>query len=213
MNLQIIFLGAPGSGKGTQASSMVKKLNFTHLSTGNILRREIELGTSLGQSIRETLDGGRLVDNGVILELLKSHFDPHCGRRYIFDGIPRNLRQAKDLDEFILKDAPSKALYFHIDLEQLVERIVNRRVCPSCGSIFNLLSRAPVREGICDGCGAELVKRSDDTEGIIGERMAIFKEEIQPILGYYGDRGRLEKLDASRGDAEVFGRIEKILEQ
>lgn len=208
MGPQLIFLGAPGAGKGTQASRLAREFGFRHVSTGDLLRREVDSNSPLGARVRSLLDEGVLLDDGMILEIVKANCDLGDGARYIFDGLPRNVRQARDLDRVILGDVPSRAFHFEVGLDELVERLVNRRSCPSCGRIFNLVSGPPRAPDTCDACGRRgLDRRKDDEEEVVRERLAIFRKEIGPILDHYRAAGRLVGLDASRGSDEVFGQI------
>jgi len=210
MKPQLILLGAPGSGKGTQASKLVNTLSYGHLSTGDLLRKEISSGSELGERVKTILAEGKLVDNDTVLELLSSNCSL-ADKFYIFDGYPRNIDQAKALDESVLKGAPSKAIYFKIDLDKLAERLVNRRTCSGCGEIYNLLSKAPSVEGKCDKCGGDdLQQRKDDNEETVKTRLGVFKETIEPILNYYRDQGRLVEVDASRDPGSVFESVKNI---
>src|SRR5690606_4206001 len=164
MKPQLIFLGAPGSGKGTQAARVVKELGYQHLSTGDLLRNEIKSGSELGQRVTAIMEAGKLVDDATMMDLLRANCDL-SGKQYIFDGYPRNADQANVLDENFLKTAPSKAIYFDIDLNILAERLINRRTCADCGEIYNLKSKPPKTDGVCDKCGGHnLQQRKDDNE-------------------------------------------------
>ena len=161
--MQLILLGAPGSGKGTQAQMLTSKFGFKHVSTGDLLRDEVEKKSELGKKVKSIIDGGNLVDDGTVLELLKANCEIE-ENVYIFDGFPRNLEQAKLLNNGLLSGSNFLALYFEIDLDILVERIVNRRIAPKSGEIYNLISKPPKKEGFCDISGEELVHRKDDNE-------------------------------------------------
>ena len=178
MNPQLILLGAPGSGKGTQAKNLVEKHDYKHVSTGDLLRSEIAKGTDLGNKVKAIMDAGDLVDDQTVLELLNANCSLDS-KAYIFDGYPRNLEQSKALDEHVLKGAESKAVYFDIDLEILIERIINRRVAPKSGEIYNLITRPPKVSGKCDVSGEDLVHRKDDNEETVRNRMNVFKENIE----------------------------------
>lgn len=213
MKPQLILLGAPGSGKGTQASRLVESLKYGHLSTGDLLRKEIKSESDLGKRVQSILAAGELVDNDTVLELLSSNCDLN-NSFYIFDGYPRNIDQAKALDEVVLKGAPSRAIYFHIDLDILAQRLVNRRTCGGCGEIYNLISKPPKEEGVCDKCGStDLQQRKDDNEETVLTRLNVFKETIDPILEYYQSLGRLEKIDAAGDPVGVFEQIKGITEK
>ncbi len=211
MKPQLILLGAPGSGKGTQAARLVSELGYEHISTGDLLRKEIKSGSDLGQKVQGIMDAGKLVDDHTVLELLNANCDLE-GSQYIFDGFPRNHEQSKLLDSEVLKDAKSRAVYFDIDLDMLAARLVNRRTCSGCGEIYNLLSRPPKAEGVCDKCGGELAQRKDDNEETVKTRLQVFKETVEPILSYYEDQGRLGRIDASKAPDSVFESLKKQTE-
>jgi adenylate kinase len=212
MKPQLILLGAPGSGKGTQAAKLVDSLSYGHLSTGDLLRKEISSSSELGNRVKSILAEGKLVDNDTVLELLSSNCDL-AASHYIFDGYPRNIDQVKCLDESVLKGAPSKAVYLHINLDDLAARLINRRTCGGCAEIYNLISKPPKVEGVCDKCGKkELNQRKDDNEETVVTRLNVFKESIEPILAYYESKGRLVTVSASGTADEVFENIKKITE-
>lgn len=200
---QYIFLGAPGSGKGTQATKLTKERSLEHLSTGDLLRAEIGKNSDLGQRVKSVIDQGNLVSDDLVLELLKANCD--IGKKsYIFDGFPRNFEQAKLLESEVLKGADSQAIYFEIDLELLVERVVNRRIAPRSGEIYNLKTRPPKVEGKCDITGEDLIQRKDDTEETVRNRMNVFQETIRPVLDFYREKGALKTVDASGSESEIF---------
>jgi adenylate kinase len=211
MKPQLILLGAPGSGKGTQASRLVSELGYNHISTGDLLRKEIKSGSELGQRVQGIMDAGKLVDDNTVLELLNANCDL-SSNAYIFDGFPRNGEQSKLLDEVVIKEASSKAVYFEIDLDMLAARLTNRRTCSGCGEIYNLLSKAPKAEGVCDLCGSSLTQRKDDNEETVKTRLQVFKETIEPVLAHYESTGRLARVDASQAPDEVFKALRAITE-
>ena len=211
MKPQLILLGAPGSGKGPQAARLVSELGYEHISTGDLLRKEIKSGSELGQRVQGIMDEGKLVDDHTVLELLNSNCDLKSNQ-YIFDGFPRNHEQAKLLDGEVLKDAKSRAVYFEIDLDMLAARLINRRTCSGCGEIYNLLSKAPAKEGVCDKCGAELTQRKDDNEETVKTRLQVFKDTVEPVLSYYEAEGCLGRIDASAAPDAVFDSLKKQTE-
>ncbi|ATH09289.1 adenylate kinase [Halobacteriovorax marinus] len=206
MKPQLILLGAPGTGKGTQAKKIVENLGYSHVSTGDLLRNEIAKDSELGKKVKGIIDRGDLVNDQVVLELLNANCDIE-NSAYIFDGFPRNIEQAQLLEEHVLKGADSKAIYFNIDLEVLVERISNRRIAPKSGEIYNLLSRPPKVEGKCDVSGEDLIHRKDDNAETVRNRLEVFKNTIAPILDYYESKGVLVSIDASRSADEVYGLV------
>lgn len=210
MKAHVILLGAPGAGKGTQAARLVADCNYKHVSTGDLLRSEIAKGSDLGNKVKSVLDKGDLVDDTMVLDLLKCNIDV-TNSRYIFDGFPRTLEQVELLDKHILKDSKSLAVFFNIDFEVIVERVINRRMAPKSGEIYNLISRPPKVDGICDVSGETLIHRKDDTEEVVRNRLNVFKNAIDPIIDYYKKDNRLKVIDGA-GDPEViFGKLKEIL--
>ena len=199
---QLIFLGAPGSGKGTQASYLVKNFAYKHVSTGDLLRAEIGKASLLGMRVKSIMDAGHLVDDMTVLELLKANCDISTGH-FIFDGFPRTLQQAKLLDEQLLRGHVTQALYFKMDLEVLVQRIINRRVAPHSGMIYNLLTRPPKRPGVCDVSGEPLIHRKDDTEEVIRNRIDVFKSTIDEMIEFYKQKGILKVIDANAEESVI----------
>lgn len=207
MKSHLIFIGAPGSGKGTQASKLVAEKGFKHISTGDLLRSEIAKQSSLGLEVKKVMDEGKLVSDDLVIRLLQANINL-SEKQYIFDGYPRNLAQAQTLDKEVLKGAPSVAVYFEIDMGKLVERLTNRRTCKNCGAIYNLISKKPKVMGVCDQCGStDLVQRADDKEEVITNRLKVFKETVDPVLKYYQDLGRLMKVNAESSVDEIFEQI------
>ncbi len=207
----LIVLGAPGSGKGTQALKLVDTLGYKHVSTGDLLRAEIKQATELGQKVSSIIAKGDLVSDEIVLELLKKNCDV-VNHSYIFDGFPRNNVQAKMLEDHLLKGTKKLAVYFKLDLEILLKRIVNRRSCPSCGEIYNLQSKKPKKDDACDKCGAQgLVHRKDDNEDVVKNRLDVFRENNEPLLAYYREAKVLAELDASRAEKEVFDSLKDLL--
>jgi adenylate kinase len=207
MKAHLIFIGAPGSGKGTQASKLVTEKSLKHISTGDLLRSEIAKGSALGQEVKKVMDAGQLVSDDLVIRLLQANIDL-ANSQYIFDGYPRNLAQAQTLDKEVLKGSPSTAVYFDIDMGKLVERLTNRRTCKNCGAIYNLISKKPKVMGVCDQCGStDLVQRADDKEEVITNRLKVFKDTVEPVLKYYQDLGRLMKVDAEGSVDEIYKMI------
>ncbi|OUR93748.1 hypothetical protein A9Q84_20005 [Halobacteriovorax marinus] len=207
MRPQLILLGAPGTGKGTQAKNIVESFGYNHISTGDLLRNEIAKDSELGQKVKGIMDRGDLVNDQVILELLNANCDIG-DTAYIFDGFPRNIEQVKLLETEVLKGSASRAIFFDIDLEVLIERISNRRIAPKSGEIYNLISRPPKVPGKCDISGEDLIHRKDDNEETVRNRLEVFKSTIAPILEYYEEKGSLVRIDASKSAVEVFTLVE-----
>jgi adenylate kinase len=211
MRKHLILLGAPGSGKGTQASKLVTEKKFKHVSTGDLLRSEIAKASPLGLEVKKVMDAGQLVSDDLVIRLLQANIDL-VASQYIFDGYPRNIAQAQTLDKEVLKGAPSFAVYFKINMEKLVERLTNRRTCKDCGTIYNLVTKKPKITGVCDQCGStNLIQRADDKEDVIKNRLQVFQDTISPVLKYYQDLGRLITVDAELSENEIFNQISSKL--
>lgn len=207
MKSHLIFIGAPGSGKGTQASKLVTEKAFKHISTGDLLRSEIAKQSALGLEVKKVMDEGKLVSDELVIRLLQANINL-TESQYIFDGYPRNIAQAETLDREVLKGAPSVAVYFDIDIAKLVERLTNRRTCKNCGAIYNLISKKPKVTGVCDKCGStELVQRADDKEEVISNRLQVFQDTVNPVIKYYQDLGRLMRVDADESVDEIYKMI------
>jgi adenylate kinase len=190
---------------------MVSECGYNHLSTGDLLRAEVAKQSPLGLKAKEIMKSGALVGDDLVLELLKINCDLEK-HSYVFDGFPRNIAQAKALEEVVLKGHESLAMYFHIDLNLLKERLVNRRACPGCGSIYNLISTPPKAENVCDKCGHKgLVHREDDKEEAVVNRLKVFESTITPVLDYYESKGVLRRIEASKRVDEIFSEVKKVL--
>lgn len=211
MKPHLIILGAPGSGKGTQAARLVEK-GYKHVSTGDLLRSEIAKGTELGQKVAGIISRGDLVDDRTVMALLKANCDVDKVS-YIFDGFPRNIAQAEMLEAELLQGKKTLAVYFKIDLSILVSRVVNRRTCSKCGEIYNMATKPPRVANTCDKCGAteSLTQRKDDTEEVVSNRLQIFKDTVDPMLAFYKAKGVLVELDASKQEKDVFSALEKVI--
>jgi len=211
MGKHLIFIGAPGSGKGTQSSKFVAEKSFKHISTGDLLRAEIAKQSELGAEVKKVMDEGQLVSDDLVIRLLQANIDLKSSQ-YIFDGYPRNLAQAKTLDEKVLIGVPAIAVYFDIDMNRLVERLTNRRTCGKCGAIYNLITKKPKINGTCDECGStNLVQRADDKEEVIKNRLQVFQDTASPVLKYYQDLGRLVKVNAELTPEKIFDLISSKL--
>lgn len=196
----LIFLGAPGSGKGTQ-SAILKQDGYSHVSTGDLLRSEIASGSDLGKKVKGVMDAGNLVSDELVVELLKANLDLE-NKKYIFDGYPRNIAQAKTLNE-IISGTQFCAVYFKLDTEMLVERITNRRTTKDGKHIYNLKTNPPKVSGICDVTGEELIQRPDDTEEVVRNRMKVFEDNMMEVIRLYSDLGKLVEINADQDVEDV----------
>lgn len=207
----LVILGAPGSGKGTQAKELSRIFGYQHLSTGDLLRDEMAKKSELGLKVSEIIKSGSLVEDDIVIELLKSNSNLE-ENSYIFDGFPRNFLQCKMLNDKLIMDKPYYSLYFKIPYHLLVKRIVNRRICSDCGLIYNLISNPPQVHGFCDVCkSSTLVHREDDKEEVLKKRFSIFEESIKDVLEYYRSKGKLVEIDASASQDVILEQIKKLL--
>ena len=214
MKKELVFLGPPASGKGTQTSRLSKELNFPHVDTGSLLRKALADGTPDGQIAKSYIEKGQLVPVEIVASIIKTRLkEADCANGFILDGFPRSTEQAEIL-ETMLKEIDAgessvdfKVIYFDIDQQLLLDRIIYRRSCSKCGKIYNLLSLKPQREGICDDCGAELTQRKDDTEEIAKSRFETYFKETAPLIDFYEKKGALKKIDANGDVPEVWERL------
>lgn len=207
MRKVFIFLGPPGAGKGTQASSLSRHLGFPYISTGDILREAVKNSTPLGKKAEEFMKRGDLVPDeiviGIIEERLKSK---DCLQGCIFDGFPRTTAQAIALEK-MLGDALVKVLFIDVPDEEVVRRNSKRRVCSSCGRIYHLETSPPLKDGICDSCGGQLYLRDDDREEVIRERLRVYREKTAPLLHFYKEKGILTAVNGEGSIDEVRSRL------
>ena len=216
MKQELIFLGPPACGKGTQTSKLSKYLNFPHIDTGSLLRAEIAAKTEEGLLAKSFIDKGNLAPIEVVAAIIgKRLSQDDCKFGYVLDGYPRSMEQALKLEEInaaVDKEAASfKAIYFDIDTELLLERIVNRQSCPICGEIYNKKFKQPKVENICDKCNVELKTRADDTEDVARARFETYFKQTAPLIKFYKDKGVLYTLDANGTIDEVWNRLLSIV--
>ena len=206
--MRLIFLGAPGSGKGTQAKMLAQKFDLKHISTGDILREAIKAQTKLGLMAKELMDAGEFVPDNVVLNLIKEVLTKRP-KGFIFDGFPRTLAQAEGLDNILreLSMDITGVVNLKVPDELIIERLEARRLCRNCGQEFNLKTKPPKRDNICDLCGGELYQRPDDVPQVIKNRLAVYYRKTKPIEEYYRSRNLLAEIDGSRSFDTVFGSI------
>ncbi|MCB9094966.1 MAG: adenylate kinase [Halobacteriovoraceae bacterium] len=203
----LVLIGPPGSGKGTQSNILVEKKGYAHVSTGDLLRAEVSKGTELGQRIKSVMDLGELVSDDLVVELLKANIDL-SSKQYIFDGFPRNVKQAEVLDQEILNGTAYVAVLLDVDIEKLINRIVNRRVSSDGKHIYNLVSNPPRKTGTCDVTGTHLIQREDDKEEVVRNRMDVYLREVGPMIEFYKNKNLLVTIDAEK---EIDGVTEQIM--
>ncbi len=217
MKKELIFLGPPACGKGTQTTKLAQYLNLPHVDTGSLLRAEIKNGTPNGIIAKKFIDKGELVPVDLVASIIKDRLSQDdCKNGYILDGYPRSLEQADMLTGINAEingdtEVDFRAIYFDLHQDILIARIVNRRSCPKCGEIYNIKFKPTKVEGICDKCGAELVQRKDDNEEIAKARFETYFHETAPLIDYYKNKGVLKTINADGSIDEVWERLLKVI--
>lgn len=213
----LILLGPPGAGKGTQAKQIVERYGIPQVSTGDLLRENVKLGTALGLKAKAVMDAGKLVSDDLVNEMVAERIvRPDCARGFILDGFPRTVGQAEWLDGFLSargSKLPLRVIRIAVDYDKLLKRLTGRRTCPVCGTIYNLYTNPPRSDEVCDKEGAKLTSRKDDSEEAIGTRLKAYENETLPLVDYYHRRGILTEIDgdapAERVTRDLFGALEK----
>ena len=212
--MNIVLLGAPGAGKGTQAARMVEEFALPHISTGDIFRKAVADGTPLGLEAKRYMDAGELVPDEVTIGIVKERLaQPDCETGFILDGFPRTVPQADALgtalasmghalDAVVLVDVPSSAL---------VARLTSRRQCRACGRIYNTMGEMPAEADVCDSCGGEVYQRADDSVETVTNRLAVYEANTQPLIEYYRELGLLRTVDGDRDVDNVYSDIAALL--
>ena len=203
-----IFLGPPGAGKGSLAVKVAEDYKIPHISTGDIFRANIKAQTPLGVKVKAIIDSGSLVSDELTFELVKDRLaQDDCKNGYILDGFPRTIPQAEMLDSLV---ADLKVVNFQIKDEIVIGRLSTRRVCKACGANYNIKTLPPKVEGVCDKCGGELYQRDDDKQESILHRMDVYREQTEPLINYYKNKGKITDLDASIETDILLGEFKKI---
>ncbi|HRD55748.1 MAG TPA: adenylate kinase [Parachlamydiaceae bacterium] len=205
MNI-LIMLGAPGSGKGTQAVKASKELNIPHISTGDLFRENLKNNTELGKKVRSYMDSGRLVPDDLVLAMLFDRVSkPDCNKGYLLDGFPRTIPQAEALDQH-LTTIPGTVTVLNLNCsdESVVKRISGRLTCQGCGHVYNKYFSSPKQEGICDLCSSDLLQRADDKEEIVKERLRVYKDQTEPLISFYRNKNLLKDLDGEKPASQVY---------
>jgi len=211
----VILLGPPGAGKGTQAQRISQRYCLPHLSTGDMFRDNIKRETELGRKAKPLMERGELVPDAIVLGMVADRINqPDCAKGFVFDGFPRTLQQAADLEKICGEHRLGCTLVLHmaVNPELLMRRLTGRRICKAGGHIYNVYERPPKREGICDVDGSQLIHRPDDSEGVIGERLAAYDRQTQPLVEYYKSRGVLSSVDAMADADTVTQGITRIMD-
>ena len=210
----LIFLGPPGSGKGTQAKKISANKKWPQLSTGDMFRAHISQGTKLGLEAKSYMDSGKLVPDSVVIGMVEervSHQD--CKNGFILDGFPRTIPQASALDEMLKKNnlSVNRVIEFQIADSELIDRLTGRRTCSNCGAMYHIKNLPTKKEGICDACGGSVVQRDDDKVEVIKKRLEVYHQQTAPLIGFYKAQSKLNSLDASVSADSVLDKINQLI--
>ena len=213
---KLLIMGPPGAGKGTQAANIVKEYGVCHISTGDMFRDAMKKGTEMGNLAKTYIEKGELVPDSVTIGIVKERLaQQDCKEKgFLLDGFPRNLDQAKALDE-ILADLDYKldgVINVDVLKQVLIDRIVGRRICKICGATYHVLYNAPKVEGVCDNCGSQLYTRPDDNEETATNRLTVYENQTAPLLDYYTKRNLLMNVNGDQALESVFADIKKYLD-
>lgn len=212
--MRLVFLGAPGVGKGTQAYLVAGKFGRPKISTGDILREAVRNQTPLGRQAKACMDQGELVPDEIVIGIVRDKLaEPVCARGFLLDGFPRTVPQAEGLAGILTEAGVALDLVVNVVVprDEVVRRLTGRRSCPACQAVYHVDFAPPKRDGICDRCGAELVQRSDDTRQTVEARLSVYEEQTAPLISYYRERGVLVDLDGLGTVDEVQARLVGVL--
>ena len=208
--MNLIMLGAPGAGKGTHADILAKKLNIPTISTGNIIRDALKSGTEMGLKAKSYLDSGKLVPDEVVIGIVRDRIGQEdCRNGFILDGFPRTIPQAEALDEMVRID---RVVDIEVPEELILQRLSGRRVCSRCSAPYNIYNSKPKVDGVCDICGGALVQRKDDQPETVKERLRVYHEQTEPLVGYYKDQSKLCVVHGTNDKAATAKKIFDALE-
>ena len=212
--MKIIMLGAPGAGKGTQAKKIAEKYQIPHISTGDIFRANIKGGTELGMKAKTFMDQGMLVPDEITIGMLMDRIGQEdCINGYVLDGFPRTIPQAESLTKALAERGEKVDYAINVDVpdENIINRMSGRRACLGCGATYHITFNPPVKEGICDTCGQELVLRDDDKPETVKKRLDVYHEQTAPLIAHYKEAGSLHEIDGTQDIKVVFEEIKSIL--
>ncbi|HYT92409.1 MAG TPA: adenylate kinase [Gemmataceae bacterium] len=213
--MRLILFGPPGSGKGTQAKRLSERLGLAHISTGDILREAVRLGTPAGKLAESFVRDGKLVPDDLVNELVKERFSGTSRPdKFVLDGYPRTVAQAASLDQLLRQQflALDVTVLLEVDDQEIIERIRHRWTCPKCKATYHTISKRPKKEGVCDECGSVLIQREDDKEATIRRRLEIYHQTHTPLMAHYEAQGLLRRVKGT-GDIEtIYTNIVKVLQ-
>ncbi len=212
--MNIVLMGLPGAGKGTQAEKIVDQFQIPHISTGDMFRSAIKEGTKMGLEAKSYMDQGLLVPDEVVIGIVNERLGKDdCNKGFLLDGFPRTVAQAEALDlllEKLNKDIDA-VVYIEVDQNSLMQRLTGRRICRDCGATYHVIYNPPKVEGTCDKCGGELYQRDDDKEETVATRLEVNLKQVEPLLSYYQKKEVLQSIDGNQDINKVFESVEKIL--
>lgn len=214
--MDIILLGPPGSGKGTQAQKMIERYHIPQISTGDILRGAVKEQTPLGVEAKGYMDQGKLVPDEVVVGIVRERIKASdCKGGFILDGFPRTVPQAEALDDTLgeMQRAIDHVVSVEVPNEGLIKRLTGRRTCRNCGAMYHIIFDPPAKEGVCDRCGGELYQRDDDQEETIRARLQVYEEQTAPLIAYYREKGLLRAIDGVGAIEEIFRNIVQAIEE
>jgi len=212
--MNLILLGPPGAGKGTQAKRMVETYGIPQISTGDMLREAVKNQTQLGLEAKKFMDSGQLVPDEVVIGLVKERLGrDDCAKGFMLDGFPRTVPQAEELDKVLagMNKNLDHVISIEVPNEELMGRLTGRRTCKQCGAGFHVIFDPPKQEGVCDKCGGELYQRDDDNEATVSNRLKVYESQTKPLIDYYSAKGLLRPIDGVGAIDEIFGRIKALL--
>lgn len=210
----LIILGPPGAGKGTQASGIVQTYGIPHISTGDILRDAVKNHTPMGLEAKKYMDRGELVPDEVVIGIVRDRLQqPDTAKGFLLDGFPRTIPQAEALDAMLAEIGRSvgKVIAILVDDEALVKRLTGRRICRNCQAPFHVIFNPPKVDGVCDKCGGELYQRDDDTEATVRNRLEVYRKQTEPLIGYYDKQGIVARIDGDQAPEAVLEDIKEAI--
>lgn len=213
--MNIVLMGLPGAGKGTQADKIVEKYAIPHISTGDMFRAAIKGGTELGLKAKSFMDDGALVPDEVTIGIVRERLSKSdCDNGFLLDGFPRTVPQAAALDALLLDldKNVEHVLNIQVEQEELIKRLTGRRICKDCGTAYHLVFNPPQKDGVCDKDGGELYQRADDNPETVTNRLEVNMKQTQPLLDYYGDKGVLTNINGQQDIHKVFADLNALLE-
>ncbi|MGM7683987.1 adenylate kinase [Cytobacillus sp. Hm23] len=212
--MNLVLMGLPGAGKGTQAEQIVSKYNIPHISTGDMFRAAISEGTELGLKAKAFMDEGKLVPDEVTIGIVRERLGKNdCKNGFLLDGFPRTVAQAEALEQLLhaMNSTIDFVININVDKSILLERLTGRRICKDCGATYHLVFNPPQQEGVCDKCGGELYQRADDNEATVKTRLEVNIKQSEPLLNFYKQKGYLQNIDGQQAIDKVFIDIDKLL--